>query len=66
MFPLTGAYGAYAEEMKRGVEIAAEEFDAQGGILGKMTFREIDAEIISHRRANKQDKKILGATPCGN
>lgn len=33
--PLTGPYGTYAEEMKRGAEIAAEEINASGGVLGQ-------------------------------
>ena len=33
--PLTGPYGTYAEEMQRGAEIAAEEINASGGVLGK-------------------------------
>ena len=33
--PLTGPYGTYAEEMKRGAEIAAAEINATGGVLGK-------------------------------
>lgn len=34
-FPLSGPYGFYAEEMKRGVEMAVDEWNAKGGVLGK-------------------------------
>jgi branched-chain amino acid transport system substrate-binding protein len=59
MFPLTGAYGAYAEEMKRGVEMAVEEVNAQGGVLGKPIKVVIQDEELKSDVALRRAKEYL-------
>ncbi len=35
VYPLTGPFSSYGVEYKRGLELAAEEINSQGGIMGK-------------------------------
>ncbi|MBN2033419.1 MAG: ABC transporter substrate-binding protein [Deltaproteobacteria bacterium] len=63
VFPLTGPYGAYAEEMKRGVEMAVEEYNAKGGILGgpiKVLIRdsELKADVALRRMKEYVDSGV--------
>ena len=63
VFPLTGPYGAYAEEMKRGVEMAVDEFNAKGGVLGqpiKVLIRdsELKADVALRRMKEFVDSGV--------
>jgi branched-chain amino acid transport system substrate-binding protein len=62
-FPLTGPYGAYAEEMKRGVEIAVDEVNAKGGVMGQpvsvlIRDEELKADVALRRMKEFVDSGI--------
>ena len=71
--PLTGPYGAYAEEMKRGAMMAVDEINAEGGILGqpaKLIVRddELNAGIALRRYKEMIDAEnvcVIGGTLSG-
>jgi branched-chain amino acid transport system substrate-binding protein len=72
IFPLSGPYGAYAEEMKRGVEMAVEEFNAEGGILGEpievvIRDSELKADVALRRMKEYVDNgvPIIGGNLSG-
>lgn len=48
-FPLTGEVASYGEKAKRGIELALEEINTNGGILGK--------QVIIDFQDDKNDKK---------
>jgi branched-chain amino acid transport system substrate-binding protein len=71
-FPLTGPYGAYAEEMKRGVEMATEDINAQGGVLGKpvkviIRDSELKTDVALRRMKEYADAgiKVVGGNLSG-
>ena len=71
--PLTGPYGAYAEEMKRGAMMALEEINAEGGVLGqpaKLLVRddELNPGIALRRYKEMIDSEkvcVIGGTLSG-
>ncbi len=71
--PLTGPYGAYAEEMKRGAMMAVDEINATGGVLGqpaKLLIRddELNAGIALRRYKEMIDGEnlsVIGGTLSG-
>ncbi|MBU4575580.1 MAG: ABC transporter substrate-binding protein [Desulfarculus sp.] len=71
-FPLSGPYGAYAEEMKRGVEMAVDEWNAKGGVLGKpvkvlVRDSELKADVALRRMKEYVDSgiNIIGGNLSG-
>ncbi|MCF8041140.1 MAG: ABC transporter substrate-binding protein [Desulfarculaceae bacterium] len=71
-FPLSGPYGAYAEEMKRGVDMAVEEWNAKGGVLGKpvkvlVRDSELKADVALRRMKEYVDSgiNIIGGNLSG-
>ncbi len=72
--PLSGAYGAFAVDMKRGAEMAVEEVNAAGGLFGKPVKLYIrDSELksdVALRRFKEMTEKynlkvIIGSLSGG-
>lgn len=71
--PLSGAYGAYAAEMKRGSEMAVEEFNAAGGLFGKpvkllVRDSELKGDVALRRfkeMVDKENLSVIGGSLSG-
>jgi branched-chain amino acid transport system substrate-binding protein len=49
--PMTGQYAAFGEQMKAGAEMAVEEINAAGGVLGEQLTLEIGDDACEGRQA---------------
>ncbi|MES2711501.1 MAG: ABC transporter substrate-binding protein [Pseudomonadota bacterium] len=60
LFPFSGAQGLQGDESFRGLEIAAEERNAAGGILGR-PIRLVKADAVDAPQAIAEMRRLLGA-----
>jgi len=51
MFPLTGEVASYGQKAKRGIELAVEEQNAKGGLLGKQIYVEFQDDRNDKKEA---------------
>jgi len=49
--PMTGQYASFGEQMKRGAEMAVEDFNAAGGVLGKQLVLEVGDDACDPKQA---------------
>src|SRR5690606_6598035 len=49
--PMTGQYAAFGEQMRAGAEMAVEEINAAGGVLGEQLVLEIGDDACEGRQA---------------
>lgn len=49
--PMTGQYAAFGEQMKRGAEMAVEDINAKGGVLGQKLKLEIGDDACDPKQA---------------
>lgn len=54
-FPLTGEVASYGQKAKRGIEIAIEEINATGGLLGK----QVDVDFQDDKNDKKEAVSII-------
>jgi len=59
--PLTGPYAADGLEMRRGLELAVDELNAQGGVLGaKIVTQILDVEDMAPDKAVANFRRLVG------
>ncbi len=54
-FPLTGEVASYGQKAKRGIELAVEEINAKGGVLG----RKVEVDFQDDRHDKKEAVSII-------
>jgi branched-chain amino acid transport system substrate-binding protein len=62
--PLTGPFASDGEEMEQGLELAIDEYNAKGGLLGrKLTLRTCDVGALEVDTIQACGERLLGENP---
>src|SRR5688500_18453934 len=49
--PITGQYAIFGEQMRRGAQMAIEDFNAKGGVMGRKLRLEVGDDACDPRQA---------------
>lgn len=56
--PMTGKYATFGEQMRRGAQMAVDDVNAAGGVLGKKLRLEVGDDVCDPRQARKVANKM--------
>ncbi|MDI2060451.1 ABC transporter substrate-binding protein, partial [Bradyrhizobium sp. Mp19] len=59
--PITGGESAFGRQMKNGAEMAVEQINASGGVLGKKLALDIEDDACDPKQARSVAEKVAAA-----
>jgi branched-chain amino acid transport system substrate-binding protein len=59
--PMTGGESAFGRQMKNGAEMAVEDLNAAGGVLGKKLALDVEDDACDPKQARSVAEKVAGA-----
>ncbi|MFB9262238.1 branched-chain amino acid ABC transporter substrate-binding protein [Bradyrhizobium erythrophlei] len=59
--PITGGESAFGRQMKNGAEMAVEQINASGGVLGKKLALDVEDDACDPKQARSVAEKVAGA-----
>ncbi|MDJ0948719.1 MAG: branched-chain amino acid ABC transporter substrate-binding protein [Alphaproteobacteria bacterium] len=58
--PMTGQYASFGEQMRRGAEMAVQDINAKGGVLGQKLALQIEDDACDPKQAVAVANKVVG------